>query len=140
MKKNVRKALAISGLAIAIGASGLNLSASANNTSDQYSRFERHQNPSKISRANKKEDRSEGIRRRRRAIPAFVTEISTDSITIKKGDKIFEVKTSDETRILNRLWQKIERSDIKVGDKIRVIGALSETTITAQTIRDISIR
>ena len=139
MKKNVRKALAISGLAIAIGASGLTLTASAD-TNSKNQRFERHQNPYKISRATKKVDSSEKTKWHRRAIPGFVSSISNDSITIKKGNKEFIVKISNETRILDRTWKTINLSEIKTGHKIRVFGTLSGTTVTAQTIRDISIK
>jgi hypothetical protein len=140
MKKNVRNALAISGLAIAIGASGLTLTASANSgkTSNNL-RFESQQNPSKIARV-KKIDKSEQTKLHRRTLPGIVSAISENSLTLKKGNKTFTVNTSTETRILNKNWNAITLSEIKIGDKVRVIGTLSETTITAKTIRDISLQ
>ncbi len=139
MKKNVRNALAISGLALAIGASGLTLTASASMTSNNSGlRFERHQNPSKIARV-KKVDRSEKTRWHRRTISGIVSSMSTDSITITKGAKTFTVDISTETRVLNRAWTAINLIDIKVGDKIRVLGTLADTAITATTIRDVSL-
>src|SRR6266571_4656835 len=130
MKKNVRNALAISGLALAIGASGLTLEASANmNKSGRGMRFERQQNPSKIIHL-KKVERTVGLHRR--TLPGIVTSVSTDSITISKGGKDFIVNIATETRILSRNWQTIDFSSIQNGDKIRVFGTLTGTTIAAQ--------
>lgn len=140
MKKNVRNALAISGLAIAIGASGLTLTASAHpSRNGNGPRFERQQNPSKIARI-KKVDRGEKTNRHRRTLPGIVTAVSNDEIIMTKGSKKLTVKKSAETRILNRKWDVIEFSQIKIGDKIRVIGTLADKTITAQTIRNVSLQ
>lgn len=140
MKKNVRNALAISGLALAIGASGLTLTASANTASNAKNlQIESHQNPSKMLRL-KKVDQGDKLNMHRRAIPGFVSSVSADSITITKGNKTFVVNVSSETRILNHAWNAITLSEIKVGDKIRVLGTISSRAITAQTIRDLSLR
>jgi hypothetical protein len=137
MKKNVRNALAISGLALAIGASGLTLSASANTSNDRNLRTEKHQSLTKIARIKK----TEAIRNitHRRTIPGVVSAVSADAITITKGNKTYSVTISATTRTLNRRWQTIALSDIKTGDKIRVSGTVIGTAITAQTVRDISI-
>lgn len=136
MKKNVRNALAISGLALAIGASGLTLTASAN-TVNTKTRTEKHQSLTKITRV-KKTEAVKSIAHRR-TIPGVVSAISTDSITMKQGTKTYTVTTSTTTRTLNRKWQTIALSDIKAGDKIRVSGTVTGTAVTAQTVRDISI-
>jgi hypothetical protein len=139
MKKNVRNALAISGLALAIGASGLTLTASAHAPRNGGAlHFEKHQNPSKITRL-KKIDRGEKTTWHRRAIPGIVSSVSADSLVIKRGDKIFTVNVSGETRISNRYWKTIALSDIKEGDKVKISGAIADTTVTAKTIRAISL-
>lgn len=139
MKKNVRNALAISGLAIAIGASGLTLTANADmQKNGRGPRFESQQNPSKIFRA-KKNDPTEKTKWHRRTIPGIVTAISADSITITKGNKSFTVNISPETKSLDRTWTEISFSEIKEGHKIRIAGTISGGAISAKTIRDISL-
>jgi hypothetical protein len=135
MKKNVRNALAISGLALAIGASGLTLTASANTTT---AKIEKHQSLTKIARVKKTETIKNDFHKR--TFHGTVTEISADSLTITKGSKTFTVNTSSTTRILNNNWKTINFSDIKSGDKIKIQGTVSNTIITARTIRDISLK
>lgn len=137
MKKNVRNALAISGLALAIGASGLTLTASANTANRSGLNTERQQSITKITRIKKAEE-IKNIKHRR-TIPGFVSAISTDSLTITKGEKTYTVTTSLATRVLDRKWNTTAFSDIKIGDKVRVFGTVLTTDITAQTIRDISL-
>lgn len=139
MKKNVRNALAISGLAIAIGTSGLTLTARASTSNNGNSlRFDRHQNPSKIIRS-KKTDRSEMVKMKKNVINGIIISTSDDSITIKKGARSFTVSISPETRTLNRAWQTISVSDIKVGHKVKISGLFSNTNLNAKTIRNISL-
>ncbi|MDD5463851.1 MAG: hypothetical protein PHP62_01780 [Candidatus Moranbacteria bacterium] len=139
MKKNVRNALAISGLALAIGASGLTLTASANTArNNRGPQFERQQNPSKITRLKKTENITSSAHRR--TIPGIVDIISSDSLTITKGNKTYTVAIPLTARILNRKWNAMPFSDIKKGDKVRVFGTVSGANITAQTIRDISLQ
>jgi len=115
MKKNVRNALAISGLALAIGTSGLTLTASANTT-----------NVRNITH--------------RRTIPGIVESILDDSLTMTKGNKIYTVSIPSTTRVLDHRWNTMPFSDIKKGDKVRISGTISGTNITAQTIRNISLQ
>ena len=131
MKNNVRKALAISGLAIAIGTSGIVLDASANTGSSGIHRSSQE----RILRSKRMERNLAG----RHAISGTVTEISGDNITITRGSKTYTVTTSSTTKFINLKWKTIALSDIKKGDKIRVFGTLSDTTITAKTVRDISL-
>ncbi|EKE20397.1 MAG: hypothetical protein ACD_8C00006G0009 [uncultured bacterium] len=139
MKKNVRNALAISGLAIAIGASGLTLNANADmQKNGRGPRFESQQNPSKIFRA-KKNDPTEKTKWHRRTIPGIVTTISANSFTVTSGNKSFTVNIAPETKILNRTWNEIALSEIEEGHKIRIAGTISGSTISAKTIRDISL-
>jgi len=139
MKKNVRNALAISGLALAIGTSGLTLTASANTTrNNRGPQFERQQNPSKITRS-KKDENVRNITHRR-TIPGIVESILDDSLTMTKGNKIYTVSIPSTTRVLDHRWNTMPFSDIKKGDKVRISGTISGTNITAQTIRNISLQ
>lgn len=137
MKKNVRNALAISGLALAIGTSGLTLTASANTTNFRNSRVARHQSLTRITRVKKTETIKKEAHRR--TFPGVVSAVSADSLTIKQGTKTYTVAISSTSRVLNRQWKTINLSDIKEGNKVRVFGTVSAATITAQTVRDISI-
>ena len=133
MKKNVRNALAISGLAIAIGTSGFTLDASANTGSRgqwQGSHQER------ILRPRKFETGTSG----RRIVVGTVSAVSDNSVTITSGLKTFTVNTSGDTRLLNQSWKTINFSNIAVGNKIRVFGTIADLTVTAQTVRDISLQ
>jgi hypothetical protein len=61
---------------------------------------------------------------------------SSLSITIKKAN--YTVNVSPSSIIANRVWDKINFSDIKVGDSIQVAGNLASSTIEAKMIRDVS--
>ena len=133
MKKNVRNALAISGLAIAIGTSGFILDASANTSTG--ARVQRsHQE--RILRTRKAEASTIG----RRIVVGTVTAVSDSSITITSGSKTYTINTSDNTRFLNQSWKTISLSNIQTGNKIRVFGTIADTTVTAKTVRDISLQ
>jgi hypothetical protein len=133
MKKNVRNALAISGLAIALGTSGIIFDASANSRSPiQYSHQQR------IIRSRKTENAMR-FSFKRNNINATVTTIASDSLIVFSGETTYTVKISSSTRLLNKGWGKINISDIKVGDKIKVSGNVAGAIITARKIRDISL-
>lgn len=139
MKKNVRRALAISGMALAIGASGLTLPASADsNINRRSSRINSQVNVEKIARKSRIErwGKTASVRR---VIPGVVSEKSDDSLIIRHGSKTYIVTITDATKKLDRKWQAIDLASINTGDKIRVLGAIEGSAITAQTIRDISI-
>lgn len=130
----MRNALAISGLALAIGASGFTLDASANTGNRgriQRSHQERIVRTKKIT--------TERIATGRRVTVGTVSEKTGSTITLTRGAKTYTVNASTDTRVLNKTWNTIALSDIKVGDKIRVFGTVSDTTISAKTIRDISL-
>lgn len=131
MKKNVRKALAISGMTLAIGASGLILDASAN--SGRPIRVQRsHQEKILKSKGSGFELRSQ---KGRRSFSGIVKEVSENSITFVHGEKTFTAKISGETRILDKKWNSIPFKDIRSGDKIKVFGKSSEDIIAARTVR-----
>jgi hypothetical protein len=76
----------------------------------------------------------------RHTIVGTVTGISDSNITITRGTKTYTVATSSSTKFINLHWKAITISDVKSGDKIRVIGTISGTTITAKTVRDITVK
>jgi hypothetical protein len=134
MKKNVRNALAISGLALAIGASGLTLTASANE--NRGARILRsHQE--RIIRTKKL--RTEKTMPAHRFVVGLVSGISDNSLTITSGSKTYTVNIPANTRLLNRSWGEIKMTDIQKGHKIKISGKITELNIAAKTIRDISL-
>lgn len=133
MKKNVRNALAISGLALAIGTSGFIIDASA------------HQGDSRIQRSH--QERIVKSRKNQEKSPfgrhiqiGTVLEKSENSLTISNRGKNFTVIIPEGARLLNRSWEKITLEDVQAGNKIRVFGTIADSTITAKTIRKISIQ
>jgi hypothetical protein len=129
MKQKVRKVLAVSGMAIVIGTSGFGYEASANMRQIKKNhRIETRQ-----------ENRSERHTIKKRIVPGIIQTVNSDSFTLKSGNKTYTIKTTESTRVLNRKWEKISLSDIKQGEKVRVLGLVSNLEITATTVRDISI-
>jgi hypothetical protein len=134
MKKNVRNALAISGLALAIGASGLTLTASANE--NRGARILRsHQE--RIIRTKKL--RTEKSMVNHRFVVGLVDSVSDNSLTITSGAKTYAVSISTNTRLLDRNWGEIKQADIQRGHKIKISGKITERNIAAKTVRDISL-
>ena len=148
MKQKVRKALAISGMAIVMGTTGVAthearayapekkaFTKSEHRNKEQFKNWQEHRN------AKKEDFKQDGYRKFRgiRMVPGVVTAITDTTITIKRGDHTFSVKTTDTTKYLDRKWNTISKVDIKVGDKLRVRGTISENVITAKNIRNISL-
>lgn len=131
MKKNVRNALAISGLAIVLGTSGIILDANASSFNEKTSRFERNLKE-------KTTTKTEFFQRHRKIVTGIVSSLTEDSLTITRGEKTFTLTISPTTRIFNQAWEKIAFSDLKIGDQLKVAGTLSGSSIAARTIRDIS--
>ena len=131
MKSNMRKALAISGMAIILGTSGIILDASASTIKGNTFRHER-------GLKGKVSPKTGLAQRHRKGLTGIVVSVSGDSATITRGGKTFTITKSDTTRIFNKAWKNVDFSTIQAGDKIVVHGTLTETTITARTIRDIT--
>lgn len=135
MKENVRRALAISGLAIALGTSGIVFDASANSGNNiKQSKHERFLRSKKI--VQNSTTRHTG----RRVFIGTVSNLTENSFTLTRATKTYTVNVTSETKILNHTWKSIALSDIKDGDKVRVLGTISDTIITAKKIRDISLQ
>ena len=128
----MRNALAISGMAIVLGTSGFVLDASANTFNGNNFRHERNLK-------NKTVPKPIGTQRHRRGLAGTVTSVTTDSLTITKYAKTFTVTKTGTTRIFNKAWQTVDFANIKVGDQLIVHGTLTDTTLTARTIRDLSL-
>jgi hypothetical protein len=68
--------------------------------------------------------------------------VASSSLTLNSENKIYSVLVASSTKILNRNWLRINLSDIRVNDRIRIYGILhgtSTTDIDAEVIRDISL-
>ena len=128
----MRNALAISGMAIVLGTSGFALDASANTFKENNFRQERNLK-------NKAVPKNSSVQRHRRGLTGTVSNVATDSLTIVKGTKTFTVTKTDTTRVFNKAWKNIDFSNIKTGDKVVIHGTLTDTTLTARTIRDLSL-
>ena len=63
---------------------------------------------------------------------------STLKITVKDKEYMVNVDIANDI-LVNRLWDKINLGDIKVGDTVQVFGTKTNSTIDAKLIRDISI-
>lgn len=117
-----------------MGTSALTLDASAdmgNRGRIQRSHQERIVRTKKIT--------TERIATGRRVTVGTVSEKTGSTITLTRGAKTYTINASTDTRVLNKTWNTIALSDIKVGDKIRVFGTIADTTISAKTIRNISL-
>ncbi|MEM5814165.1 MAG: hypothetical protein QXP82_03565 [Candidatus Aenigmatarchaeota archaeon] len=62
---------------------------------------------------------------------------SSLTLTVRKTDYV--VTPSDKVRIVNKTWKPITLNDIQTGDTVRVFGALTDTSVTAKVIRDVSL-
>lgn len=135
MKKNMRNALAISGLALAMGTSAITMRASADNGSRHAFQSSHQERILKTRKLN-----TEKISVKRLLTTGTVSEINlkTKTITIIKDSKIFIVNAGD-ARILDHNWQVLDFSGIAIGHKIKVSGTTTNTTITAKTIRNLSL-
>ena len=65
---------------------------------------------------------------------------STNSFTLTVDGTAYTVNVTSGAKIVNQRFGGIVFSDIKEGDKVRVWGPVSGTTITASVVRDVSIK
>ncbi len=131
MKNKMRNAIAISGMALMLGTSGMALDASANTLERQNFRHERNLKGKTLPKNN-------GVQRHRKGLTGIISSVSTDSLTISYSSKDFTVTTTKATRLFNKTWQNIEFSALQPGDKIVIHGILTDNTLAARTIRDLS--
>ncbi|OGZ47745.1 MAG: hypothetical protein A3J55_03770 [Candidatus Ryanbacteria bacterium RIFCSPHIGHO2_02_FULL_45_17b] len=62
------------------------------------------------------------------------------TIIVTFGKIDYTVNISSDTSVLNSKWAKVNLSDFKAGDHVRVYGAADGTTIDATVVRDVSLR
>jgi hypothetical protein len=68
-----------------------------------------------------------------------VTEVGSEMIKIKRGRKVYEVRTQG-ANIMDRDGKKINMNEIKTGDRVLIRGRVSGNTVTDVTrVRDINI-
>ena len=75
----------------------------------------------------------------KKTVQGVIKETSACSFVITVRNTDYTVTAMTSARVINRVWKKIALSDIKVGDKVRVYGAITGTNITAEIVRDISL-
>lgn len=69
-----------------------------------------------------------------------ITSISDSTLKISVKDKEYTVNVdAADDIIVNRVWDKINLSDIKIGDTVNVIGTKADTVIDAKLVRDLSV-
>lgn len=61
--------------------------------------------------------------------------------TLTSGNTDFQVRISSLTSVLNSLWLRLPLGALKIGDKIRVYGAVNaDNTVDATVVRDVTAR
>lgn len=68
-----------------------------------------------------------------------ITSITGNAFKLMVGEKEFTVNVDANDIVVNRIWNKIVLTDIKVGDRLMVFGAVTNLSIEAKLIRDISL-
>lgn len=130
MKQNVRKALAISGMAVIIGTTGMTYYANAKVLESKKANF------SNEKRFN--EDKS-GRKLKSRTIPGKVVALNENSLEIRKGNTLYEVELGNQISLIDKQKNAIAFNEIKTGHRLRIRGILLGKKITASQIRDVSL-
>ena len=139
MKQKVRRALAVSGIAIAVGTTGFSYEAFAQtrnrNSHTTYATESRQNQAGSTHRLFSSERRKKGIK----TVVGIAQSDATDTtFALKRGEKTYAVNL-ENAKTLDRHRSAIAKTDIKSGDKVKVKGTLSgPDTITASIIRDFS--
>lgn len=76
-----------------------------------------------------------------RGLTGKILTVATSTVELQIGKKkTVSVEVDANDIIVNRIWDRINFSDLKVGDRIQVFGNLSATTtVAAKFIRDLSL-
>lgn len=140
MKQKVRRALAVSGIAIAVGTTGFSHEAFAQtrdrNSQATYSTEGRQHQAGSTHRLFPSERRKKGVKT---VVGIAQSDANESTLTIKRGEKTYTVNI-ENAKTLDKHKHSIAKTDIKSGDKVRVKGTLSGTdTIAASLVRDFSI-
>jgi hypothetical protein len=137
MKQKVRRALAVSGIAIAFGAASFGGDAFAATREKNGAQKEVRTNNLFVNSATKNTNLRER-KRMRSIIGTVATDATEASFTLKKGDLTYTINI-ENAKIVNKKRETIAKTDIKAGDRVRIRGTVSGNTITATLIRDISL-
>jgi len=129
MKQNVRKALAISGMAVIIGTAGMTHYASAKNIYRKNSTY----NEKAVKQGNVPH------KTKNRAIPGKVLNVGTNSLEIRKGNTNYTIELGNQVALVDKFKNNITFADIKPGHKLRIRGTMDGNSITATSVRDISL-
>ncbi len=68
-----------------------------------------------------------------------VTSVTGNTFKLTVGTKEFTVNVDANDTVANRIWEKISLTDIKVGDKVMVFGAVTNLSVEAKLVRDLSL-
>jgi len=95
----------------------------------------------KEAQANKKDFRETIKETKPRNYAGFASDVNAGAktLTLTIGDTAYTVNVTATAKIVNRNFLTINFSDIQNGDRVDAYGPVSDTTITAVAVRDISI-
>lgn len=135
MKQKVRRALAVSGIAIAVGTTGFGFDAFAQ-TRDAVAGKSRLYQSGQTHRLSATERHKKDAKT---VVGIAQSDATESTLTLKRGEKTYTVNL-ENAKVLDRHRGAIAKTDIKSGDKVKVKGTLSGTdTLTASIVRDFSI-
>lgn len=130
-----KKAVMIGAMALAIGVASVATGVNAKSTHGS-------QGSTKSAEA-KLKHAPKAPKMHKRTIPGKVVAWNTDmtSFTLMKGNKTYTVtlSTAPATTFTDRKWKAIDKSAIVTGHKVTVKGMVSGLTVTALSVRDISL-
>jgi len=93
----------------------------------------------KEDRKNEQEKRKEERKQEPQNHEGTIGAISGSAFTFVKEGNTYTVTTGSSTKFVNRNWSTIAFSDLLAGDKVRVYGSVSSTTLAAEVLRDLSV-
>jgi len=67
-----------------------------------------------------------------------VTSMTDTSLQVKMGDKDYTVNVDSSAKVVDRMNKAMKLSDVKTGDKVSVSGAVTDMTVQAKVVRDVS--
>ncbi|HSE34824.1 MAG TPA: hypothetical protein VLB83_01745 [Candidatus Paceibacterota bacterium] len=65
---------------------------------------------------------------------------TTQAFTLTVKDKTYDVTTSSSTKFVDERWRTISFAAIAEGHKVRVFGVVTGSTISAEVVRDTSVK
>lgn len=115
-----------------------------NRTEARRENIERKDNKEALEKRLKeeKEKREDMLASLGRIVEGRVSSIATttQSFMMTVKDKSYDVTTGSSTKFVDEKWRTITFADIAVDHKIRVFGIVSASTISAEVVRDTSLK